>query len=135
VQTLHRAGPEGLAGVVWFRLPTDVDSRAWSLPTWRAVVTGVLPAARVSARLTPAEQPGLWTVTLSNEGDVDSVLPRLVRLDPACAMADGANGYRVVDTPTLTLEATAREHLRAHRTRVVGWARCTDAGKELDVVQ
>jgi hypothetical protein len=135
VQTLHRAGPEGLAGIVWFRLPTDADSRAWSLPTWRAVVSGVLPAARVSARLTPAEQPGLWTVTLSNDGDVDSALPRLVRLDPDCAMADGANGYRAADRPPLTLEATARARLRAHRTRAIGWARCTDPGKELDVVQ
>jgi hypothetical protein len=116
-------------------LPTDADSRAWSLATWRAVVTGVLPAIRVSARLAPAEQPGLWTVTLSNDGDVDSVLPQRVRLDQACAMADGANGYRVTDTRPLALEATARERLRAHRTRAIGWARCTDPGKELDVVQ
>jgi hypothetical protein len=134
VQTLNRAGPEGLAGIAWFRLPTDADARAWSLPTWRAVVTGTLPPIRVSGRLTPTEHSGLWTVTLSNDGDVDSVLPRLVRLDPVCAMADGANGYRVADTP-LTFESTGRERLRAHHTRVIGWARCADPRKELDVVQ
>jgi hypothetical protein len=135
VQTLNRAGPEGLAGIAWFRLPTDADSRAWSPSTWRAVVTGTLPSIRVSGRLAPTERPGLWTVALSNDGDVDSVLPRLVRLDAACAMADGANGYRIADTQPLMLEAITRERLRAHRTRVIGWARCADPRKELDVVQ
>jgi hypothetical protein len=135
VRTLQRVAPDNLIGIVWFRLPTDADARAWSPATWRAVVAGVLPPARVRAGLTPAERSGLWTVTVSNDGDVDGLLPRLVRLDPACEMADGANGYRVADMRPLMLEATAGERLRAHRNRVIGWARCTDPRKELDVVQ
>ena len=135
VRTLQRAGPTGLVGIVWFRLPTDADARAWSLSTWRAVVAGELPPVRLAARLTQAEQPGLWTVAVSNDGDVDAVMPRLVRLDPGCELADGANGYRLADTRPLMLEATSSERLRAHRQRVVGWARCTAPGKDLDVVQ
>jgi len=135
VRTLQRVAPDNLLGIVWFRLPTDADARAWSPATWRAVVAGDLPPARVRAALMPAERSGLWTVAVSNDGDVDALQPHMVRLDPACEMADGANGYRVADTRPLMLEATAGERLRAHRTRVIGWARCTDPRKELDVVQ
>ena len=84
-----------LVGIAWFRLPTDADSRAWSLQTWRAVIAGELPAVRLSAGLVPAERADLWTVTLSNDGPVDAALPRQVRLDPACEAADGANGFRL----------------------------------------
>jgi hypothetical protein len=135
VRTLQRSGPEALVGVAWFRLPTDTDARAWSPSTWRAVVAGALPTARVRVGLAAGEQAGLWAVTASNDGDVDGVLPRLVRLGAACEMADGANGYRVADARPLVLEAAAGQRLRAHRNRIIGWARCTDPGKDLDVVQ
>ena len=36
VSRIEDRRPPGLAGIVWFRLPTRVDARAWSLPTWRA---------------------------------------------------------------------------------------------------
>ena len=135
LQAMRRAAPERLVGIAWFRLPTDSDARAWSLPTWRAVVDGTLPPARVNASLVPAERAGLWTVTLSNDGAVDASLPRQVRLDPSCEMADGANGFRLVAAGRpLVLEATGRDRLRANRKRVIGWARCSEAGR-VDVVQ
>ncbi len=136
VQTLQRAGPDGLIGIVWFRLPTDADTRAWSPQTWRAVITGALPPARLNAGLVPAERSDLWTITLSNDGPVDAMLPRQVRLDSACEMADGANGFRLTagDRP-LVLEATGSDRLRAHSKRIIGWARCTQPGRELDVLQ
>ena len=136
LQTLQRAGPDGLIGIAWFRLPTDADTRAWSLQTWRAVITGALPPARLSAGLVPAERSDLWTITLSNDGSVDAMLPRQVRLDSACEMADGANGFRLAagDRP-LVLEATGNDRLRAHAKRIIGWARCTQPGRELDVLQ
>ena len=46
LQSARSAAPEGLVGIAWFRLPTDADSRSWSLQTWRAVIAGELPAAR-----------------------------------------------------------------------------------------
>ena len=49
----------------------------------------------LSAGFVPAERAELWTVTLSNDGSVDAALPRQVRLDPACEVADGANGFRL----------------------------------------
>lgn len=140
LKSLGRAAPEGLTGVTWFRLPTDADSRSWSLQTWREVVAGRLPDIRLNAELVPTDQSDVWTVTLSNIGLADAALPRQVRLDPNCAMADGSNGFRRVAATErigepLVLEATGDGRLRAHRKRIIGWARCTQPGRELDVIQ
>ena len=52
VSRIEDRRPPGLAGIVWFRLPTRVDARAWSLPTWRAVLARqpLRPALSVSAQ-------------------------------------------------------------------------------------
>jgi len=49
---LERDAPAGLAGIVWFRLPTEDDVRAWSASTWRAVLTrqALRPDLQVQAR-------------------------------------------------------------------------------------
>lgn len=136
LHAMRIGAPEGLVGIAWFRLPTDADSRAWSLQTWRAVIAGELPAVRLSAGLVPAERADLWAVTLSNDGLVDAALPRQVRLDPACEAADGANGFRLAAAGgPLVLEANGNGRLRANRKRIIGWARCTEPERTLDVVQ
>jgi hypothetical protein len=140
LRSLDHGAPDGLVGIVWFRLPTDADTRSWSLQTWRAVIAGALPPVRLKAALVPTERPDVWTVTLSNDGPVDAVLPRQVRLDAACEMADGANGFRLTAASLaaerpLVLEAAGNDRLRASRKRIIGWARCVQPGKELDVVQ
>ena len=53
VSRIEDRRPPGLAGIVWFRLPTRVDARAWSLPTWRAV----LRASRCVRRCPSARRP------------------------------------------------------------------------------
>lgn len=133
LHAMQRAAPDNLVGIAWFRLPVDTDRRAWSAETWRAVLTDRLPAAQLSASLVPAEAADLWTVTLSNDGTVDALVPRRVRLDPACAMADGANGFHLVDGAPLTLQGSGNGRLRPHDTRVIGWARCTEPRRHLDV--
>jgi hypothetical protein len=132
LRALQRDAPDTLAGIVWFRLPTEIDRRAWSPDTWRAVVTDHLPAVTLSAALVATDNPGLWTVTLSNDGVVDAAAPRRVRLDPSCTLADGANGFRPVDGAPLSLQG-AGGRLRAHESRVIGWARCTGPQRHLDV--
>jgi hypothetical protein len=144
LRALDRIAPAGLVGVVWFRLPTDGDARSWSLTTWRAVIAGALPEVRLRAALVQTERADVWTVTLSNDGPIDAVLPSQVRLDPACEMADGANGFRLraagsdLSRP-LVLEAARADRLRANRDRIIGWARCPQLaqgrGKGLDVIQ
>jgi len=132
LHALRRDAPDSLAGIVWFRLPTDSDRHAWSFETWRAVVTNRLPPATLSATLVATDNPALWTVTLANDGGVDAMAPRQVRLDPNCTLADGANGFRLVDGAPLSLQG-AGGRLRPHESRVIGWARCTEPQRHLDV--
>ena len=132
LHAIQRAAPDTLAGIVWFRLPTDADRRAWSPGTWRAVVTDRLPPARLSASLVATAQPDLWTVVLANDGAVDAALPHRILLDPACGMADSANGFHLVSGTPLALEA-GDGRLRPHGTRVIGWARCTQPQGQLHV--
>lgn len=137
LHALRRSAPAGLIGVVWFRLPTEADSRTWSLETWRAVVTDRLAPARVSASLVPAEQPELWNVVVSNDGTMDAQLPSRVRLGPDCQAADGANGFRlVVDgrSDERVLERIGNGRLRAKTQRTIGWARCGQPGRKLNVI-
>ncbi|MCX7354975.1 MAG: DUF3142 domain-containing protein [Alphaproteobacteria bacterium] len=139
LQSLQHIAPFRLAGVAWFRLPTAADSRAWSLETWRAVVAGRLPDADIVADLAPTASPGLWAVTLSNPSPIDRPLPRRVELDSACAIADGANGFRLAQRATddmdgPVLQASGGDWLRANRTRTIGWARCAEGKREPHVV-
>jgi hypothetical protein len=139
LQALHRRAPPGLIGVAWFRLPIDTDARAWSPQTWRSVVTGALPVGRPSADLVPTGLSDVWDVVLSNDSLVDVPVPRQVRLDRACEMADGANGFRLamvaadVHSP-LVLEAASGGRIRAQTKRVIGWARCSKLGSGLNVI-
>jgi len=55
-----------------------------------------------------------------------------VRLDASCVAADGANGFRLIDGPLLALESGGGR-LRAHERRIIGWARCTEPQRQLDV--
>ncbi len=119
---LQRDPPAHLAGVVWFRLPTEDDVRAWSPATWRAVVRGdpVVPTVRVAMRA--GETPGTRDMVVENNGDIDAPLPASLVLPSACAAADGLNGYALEDGGRLRRAQAGL--LRAHQSLAVGWTRC-----------
>lgn len=123
-----------LSGIAWFRLPTDADRRAWSRATWRAVVDGEPLVTHVAAIVAAADRPGLHSLTLVNEGDVDAALPRTVALPPACRIADGIGPYRLErDSAGLVLRRAATGRLPSHRTLPIGWMRCDSDRMELHV--
>ncbi|SFS05302.1 Protein of unknown function [Dyella sp. OK004] len=123
--SLRRDPPKGLAGVVWFRLPTTQDTRAWSLPTWRAVMTGLPLANQAMAQFQDSATPGMVDVLLRNDGEVDVSLPRRIQLPAECKVADGINGYTLADRDGQRYLQRAQDGwLHAHRQRAVGWARC-----------
>jgi hypothetical protein len=132
LHTLQYNVPDSLAGIVWFRLPTETDRHAWSPDTWRAVVTDHFQPVPLTATLVPANRPGLWTVMLVNDDTVDTATPRRVNLDPSCTLADGANGFHRIDGTPLSLGGTGGR-LRPHENRIIGWARCTEPKRQLDV--
>jgi hypothetical protein len=129
VARLERDAVPGLAGVVWFRLPTDADERAWSLPTWRAVLTRAPLSASVRADVRESpQQPGLYDVSLVSGGNVDATLPPVVRTDASCEAADGINGYALdSDARGMLLRRVQPGLLRAGMRRDIGWLRCGEA--------
>ena len=126
VAHLRKDRPRGLVGVVWFRLPTVDDTRAWSLATWRGVVLGQLDTRPLAITLQPgmtADAP--FEVMLENSTATDAVPPQRVALPSSCDVADGIDGYRLqrIDN-ALELIADGARPLKAQTRRSIGWARC-----------
>jgi hypothetical protein len=122
---IEHSPPRGLAGWVWFRLPTDEDERAWSVSTWRTVVRRSPLRAAVIVNAAPAASTGLHDIQIINEGNADAPLPAALRIDGACLAADGINGYVLErDAKGAWLRREREGLLRAGHRRVVGWVRC-----------
>jgi uncharacterized protein DUF3142 len=126
LRSLERSRPAQLAGVAWFRLPTDGDSRAWSLATWRAVLRGEPSEPQVQTQVVAGGQPGLSDIRLVNAEDVDAELPRRVVLPGGCGVADGINGYTLAqEQDGLVLRRLQPGLLHGHHQQTIGWMRCT----------
>lgn len=133
-QRLSSDPPAGLAGIVWFRLPTEQDSRAWSPTTWRAVLTQAPISARISAQLRTTTDPDLFDLVLSNSGVGDGPPPGIIRVSGNCVAGDGINGYLMQRTATgLSFQTPQPGLLRPGRQRSIGWLRCEQAKESLHV--
>ena len=127
---LGKNPPAGLAGIVWFRLPTERDTRAWSPITWRAVLTQAPISPQISAQLLGTADPHLFDLVLSNTGVGDGPAPSTIRITGNCRTADGINGYFMERNPSgLSFQNRQPGLLRPGRQRPVGWLRC-EQGKE-----
>lgn len=125
---LDRDRPPHLAGITWFRLPADGDARAWSLPTWRAVVGGQQLRPRLTVLAQAANSTGLYDVMLANHGTTDGVLPERVLLDGKCTAADGINQYDIERRGDgFALRRATNGLMRPGGRRAIGWARCQAA--------
>lgn len=136
VAQLERERPAQLAGIVWFRLPTDEDVRAWSLPTWLAVLQRQALKPDLQLQLQPAPDSVARNVVLINAGNADIALPRVLRINPAaaCRSGDGINGYALEsDAQGRYLRRTRDGLLRAGRQRNVGWLNCQQESVALHV--
>jgi len=134
LRSLEREPPAHLAGIVWFRLPTAVDTQTWSVSTWRAVIAGKNVSASIGVVALPGGKPQLAEIVLENAGDIDAPLPSFVDLPRGCALADGINGYSLrEDSLGISLERLQTGLLYAHHAQVIGWMRCPGAGKNFHV--
>ena len=123
---LEADAPPGLTGIVWFRVPTDDDTRAWSMASWRAVLAHEPLRVSLLAQVRAARQAPMRDLVLINAGNADVPLPALVRLEAGCAVADGANGYTLQHTEHgLFLQRAKGGLLRAGRQLGIGWLRCS----------
>lgn len=121
---LRNDPPAHLAGLVWFRLPLANDRRAWSLTTLRAVAGGDALDSRLALKL--SAQQGLFDISVSNQGNLDSAWPeRLTLAVQGCEGADALAGYALQQRPDLlTFTRLRGGRLPAGGQRAIGWARC-----------
>jgi len=114
-----------LVGVVWFRLPSEDDRRAWSVATLHAVIAGAALKSDVAAQAKAAND-GASDLILSNRGTLDSPLPvSVVVAARDCSAADALSGFRAerVDGGWQFFSG-ADAILRAGHERRIGWLRC-----------
>ncbi len=89
----HR--PEGLRGILWYRLPLPEDRLSWHERTWQAVMQGQTPQVR-TAWVLKKSADGLIEVAFAATGDADSLLttPLTLRWRQARLIAaDGLAGF------------------------------------------
>ncbi|WP_448094355.1 DUF3142 domain-containing protein [Pseudomonas lini] len=118
--------PAHLAGLIWFRLPLANDRRAWSLTTLIAVARGDTLDSRVGLKL--SAQDGLYDISVSNQGNLDSAWPeRLTLAVQGCDGADALAGYTLQQRSDLLTFTRLREgRIPAGGQRAIGWARCAN---------
>jgi hypothetical protein len=121
---LRNDPPAHLAGLIWFRLPLASDRRAWSLTTLSAVARGDALDSHLALKL--SAQEGLYDISLSNQGNLDSAWPeRLTLAVQGCDGADALAGYALQQRPDLLTFTRLRDgRIPAGGQRAVGWARC-----------
>jgi uncharacterized protein DUF3142 len=137
VRALTASRPASLEGLLWYRLPVEGDRQNWSMATLRAVQQGRAPAGRLRAEA--AEEAGLWTLSLSNDGDDDVELRGAARVrwrGGRRIASDALGGLRErrEGDEVLWLEATTPWRLSPGERRVVGWLRLEPGGQvQIDV--
>jgi hypothetical protein len=133
VRDLSARRVKGLAGIVWFRMPTDADKRAWSVPTFLAVIQSKPLHHSVSATFSPRGAGG-GDIVITNTGTLDAPVPKEIRLDATCRDADAVSGYVLErrDGSLRWARASARM-MRAGATVNVGWANCSEPGAPLEI--
>lgn len=128
IRKLEQQPPHHFSGIVWFRLPLDNDTRAWSLSTLAAVIRHQPLTSRwqwlaLPDKASASAESTLYELAIKNTGNIDAPLPAKITLTTEdCLAADGAGSYRFSEQ---TFSLTAPALLRAGRTQAIGWARCS----------
>ncbi len=116
---------DGLQSWVWFRLPSAEDQRAWSLPTWHAVLSHQPLRSAITIHVTQTD-PALYELSLNNDGTTDALLPPTLTVQTSCPYTmDGSNGYVLNLSPSVPrLERRTNGLLSPGHSRTIGWVRC-----------
>ena len=136
VQDWTARRPAALRGVVWYRLPVNVDNLNWRWATLGAIVQGRVPREQFQAAARRVE-PGLVEISLVNSGELDisSRLAVMVRWSGArLAAGDGLAGFELAepDGAAASLNSPLSFRLPAGEKLVIGWLRF-DADREVQL--
>jgi Protein of unknown function (DUF3142) len=128
--------PFNMIGIVWFRLPTRDDQRAWSLRTWHAVMQQKSLMPVIVAEAKPAKATGVFDVVIKNISDIDSTAPIELKISntESCNAADALNAYRLRRTKhELQFYLSQNFILKAHHQSLVGWLLCKSGEVQVHV--
>lgn len=85
--------PEGLRGIVWYRLPVEGDRRNWPWETFQLVIRGEEDLSKPELEASPGS--GARDLFVVNHGRFPMLLPREIVVGSPVAAADGAGAYRL----------------------------------------
>jgi hypothetical protein len=130
--------PPGCEGVIWFRLPVAGDRLNWDMTTFRKVLRGEEPRARLNIEARWSER-GLAEIVVENRGDTSEPPPGRVRVawptGGRLVASDGLGGYvpvlrRGESGLELKNDADVRDELIGPgKRRAIGWLRFSDETK------
>jgi hypothetical protein len=127
--------PEGLTGIIWYRLPVAGDSRNWPWGTFQRVARGEVSVSLPELESTPGN--GARDLTVANHGDFPVRLPLEIIVRSAVVTADGGGHYRVEragDGVKFLLRSDVWPWLDPGKRVACGWLRLREAGQEIDWV-
>lgn len=134
VQSIKKRPYQNLDGIVWFRLPTKDDRRAWGEATWRSVILNQSLQEMLSVKAYPTDDANLYDIVLHNAGSIDVALPSLIRLDHSCEVGDGIKNYVFErQFQNYNFRRVNAGLLHAGEREGVGWIRCSKAGVSLEI--
>ncbi len=125
--------PEGLQGIIWYRLPVGGDRRNWPLETLRLVARGEISESLPVLEATPG--PGARDLTVANHGKFPVRLPQEILIRSRVIAADGAGAYRVEeagDGVKFLLHDDIWPWLDPGKKIASGWLRMVDDSVSVD---
>jgi hypothetical protein len=85
--------PDGMTGIIWYRLPVEGDRRNWPWETFQSVIHGESATANLELIASPG--PGARDLFVANRGKFPSRLPPEIIVTTPATAADGAGAYRL----------------------------------------
>ena len=87
------APPDGLQGIIWYRLPVEGDRRNWPWDTFERVIRGEVVLS--APELEVSNGTGPRDLFIINRGKFPVCLPREIVIEHPILAADGAGAYRL----------------------------------------
>ena len=125
--------PEGLIGIVWYRLPVEGDRRNWPWETFKLVIRGEEDHTAPVFEASPG--PGARDLSVVNRGRFPVRLPREIRVSSPVTTADGAGAYRLEareDGLHFLIRSDAWPWLDPGKKIPTGWLRVADESARID---
>jgi len=125
--------PDGLTGIIWYRLPVEGDMRNWPWRTFQLVARGEVSKSAPVVEASPG--PGARDISVVNHGEFPVQLPRIISVRSAVTVADGGGAYIVEksgDGVKFLLRDDVWPWLDPGKKIASGWLRLREGDEQID---